>query len=99
MENFMMNTDEVRSSGESQKNIAQNFNEAVQTIYNTIESICAAEWKGFSAETFNELTNSYRADMNKLGELMEVHGNNDINSVNNVESTDEDLSSMMKGNL
>ena len=37
--------------------------------------------------------------MNKLGELIEIHGNNDINSANNAESTDEDLSNMMRGNL
>ena len=99
MQDFMMNTDEVHGSGQEQKNVAQNFNEAVQTIYNTIESICASEWKGFSSNTYNDLTNSYRADMNKLGELIETHGSNDINSANNTEATDEDLSSMMKGRL
>ena len=95
----MMNTDEVRVSGEQQINIAQDFNGAVQTIFEIIESICASEWKGFSSETYNNLTNTYREPMRKLGTLIDEHANRDITSANRTEETDTELSNLMNSNL
>lgn len=97
--NFMMNTDEVILSGEQQKGIAQDFNGAVQTIFETIESICASEWKGFSSETYVNLTNTYKEPMRRLGDLIDEHGRKDINSANRTEDTDQQLSSMMNSSL
>lgn len=97
--NFMMNTDEVRSSGVEQQDISQGFNGAVQNIFSTIESICASEWKGFSAETYNNLTNSYREPMRLLGDLIDSHARKDIDAANRFEDTDSDLASMMNSNL
>ena len=97
--NLMMDTDEIRMSGDNQKNIAQGFNSAVQNIFSTIESICASEWKGFSADTYNNLTNSYREDMRRLGDLIDSHGRKDTESANRMENADEELASIMNSNL
>ena len=99
MENFMMNTDDVIASGNEQANVAEGFNSSVANIYNIIEEICASDWKGFSAETYNNLTNEYRADMQRLGELIDIHGKNDVTSATNIEQTDQDLASTMNGSL
>ena len=96
---FMMNTDEVRGSGQQQIGIAQDFNGAVQIIFSTIESICASEWKGFSADTYENLTNTYREPMRRLGELIDEHAHDDINSANRTEDTDQQLANMMNSNL
>lgn len=97
--NFMMNTDEVMVSGQSQKNISQGFNSSVQRIFETIETLCASEWKGFSSDTYNNLTNTYREPMRQLGDLIDNHGQNDITSANRVEETDQSLSANISSNL
>ena len=96
---FRMDTDIVRSSGEQQISISQDFNGAVQNIFSTVESICASEWKGFSSETYNNLTNTYREPMRILGELIDEHAHKDINSANRTEDTDQQLANMMNSNL
>lgn len=99
MNDFMMNTDEVRVSGEQQVNISQDFNGAVQNIFSTIESICASEWKGFSSETYMDLTSTYREPMRRLGDLINEHARKDINSANRTEDTDQQLANMINGRL
>lgn len=93
--NFMMNTDEVRSSGMEQQNISQGFSSAVQNIFSTIESICVSEWKGFSSETYSNLTNTYREPMRRLGEMIDSHAKKDVDSANRFEDADNDLAGIM----
>ena len=99
MNDLRMETDEVRTSGQQQINIAQDFNGAVQTIFSTIESICASEWKGFSSDTYNNLTNTYREPMRRLGEMIDEHAHKDINSSNRTEDTDQALANLANSNL
>ena len=99
MNDFIMNTDEVRTSGNEQKSIAQGFNGAVQAIFETIESICASEWKGFSADTYNNLTNTYREPMRQLGDMIETHASRDIDSANRIDDADSELANLFNSNL
>lgn len=99
MNDLKMNTDEVRASGQQQIAISQDFNGAVQTIFSTIESICGSEWKGFSSDTYNNLTNTYREPMRQLGDLIDEHAHKDINSSNRTEDTDQQLANLANGSL
>lgn len=49
MNNFRIDTDDVRTSGNEQKEISGNFLESVAQIFSIIESMCASEWLGYSS--------------------------------------------------
>lgn len=80
----------VISSANEQKNVSENFTDAVNNVYATIETICSSEWLGYSSQTFDEVSNSYKAGMLELGVLIDEHAQKDIKSAHNLEDADND---------
>ena len=97
--NFKIDTDDVRISGNEQKEISSNFLESVAKIFSIIESVCASEWLGYSSTDYEATTNQYKAPMEDLGSQINDHALADIKNANNFDDLDQNLSQYMKTNL
>lgn len=99
MDNFKTNTDDVRTSGEQQKMISNNFLESVNKIFSIIESVCGSEWCGYSSTDYEAVTTQYRSPMQELGEKINGHALADIKNANSFDDLDQSLSQYMKNNI
>lgn len=85
-------TDSMKSVGNSTKANAEEYLSEISKIYNHIDDL-ASRWKGADNQAYVSKTNEYRADMDKLGHVMDDFGNFIIGAANSYQETQDSIMS------
>ena len=83
-------TDSMSATGNSTKANAEEYLAEIGKIYNYIDDL-ASRWKGADNQAYAAKTNSYRADMDKLGHVINDFGDFIISAANSYKSTQDSI--------